>query len=125
MFDVTRYGYKASATPGTVSGLLDAHAAFGKLPLKDVLEPVINQANKGILVSYDLHKAIESTPQLKNDPESKRIYFLNDEPLPENYLMKRPDLAKTITKISERGKKAFYQGDICLLYTSPSPRDRG
>ena len=33
MFDITRYGYKASATPGTVSGLLDAHAAFGKLPL--------------------------------------------------------------------------------------------
>ena len=31
MFDITRYGYKASATPGTVSGLLDAHAAFGKL----------------------------------------------------------------------------------------------
>ena len=122
MFDITRYGYKASATPGTVSGLLDAHAAFGKLPLKDVLEPVINQANQGILVSYDLHKAIESTPQLKNDPESKRIYFLNDEPLPENYLMKRPDLAKTITKISEGGKKAFYQGDIADKIVEPPLR---
>ena len=125
MFDVTRYGYKASATPGTVSGLLDAHAAFGKLPLKDVLEPVINQANQGILVSYDLHKAIESTPQLKNDPESKRIYFLNDEPLPENYLMKRPDLAKTITKISEGGKKAFYQGDIADKIVDASLKNNG
>ena len=74
-FDIVKKGYKASAVPGTVAGLLDAHKKFGKLPLKDILEPVINQAINGIEVTYDLHKAIESSPQLKEDPESFRIYF--------------------------------------------------
>ena len=40
-----------------------------KTSLKDILEPVINQAINGIEVTYDLHKAIESGPQLKEDPE--------------------------------------------------------
>ena len=62
-FDIVKKGYKASALPGTVAGLLDAHASFGSLPLADILEPVIKQAEEGIIVSYDLHKAIESTPQ--------------------------------------------------------------
>ena len=79
LFDVLDEGYKASALPGTVAGLLDAHSRFGKLTLKEVLTPVIKQASDGIVVSYDLHKAIESTPRLLKDPESKRIYFKNNK----------------------------------------------
>ena len=52
-FDIVKRGYKASAVPGSVAGLLDAHSAFGKLPLEEILEPVIKQAEKGIVVSYD------------------------------------------------------------------------
>jgi gamma-glutamyltranspeptidase/glutathione hydrolase len=111
-FDTVKKGYKASALPGTVAGLLDAHTSFGSLPLADVLEPVIKQAEEGIIVSYDLHKAIESTPQLLDDKESKRIYFLNDSPLPTGSLMKRLDLANTFKLIAKEGKDAFYKGEI-------------
>lgn len=111
-FDIVKKGYKASALPGTVAGLLDAHASFGSLPLADILEPVIKQAEEGIIVSYDLHKAIESTPQLLNDKESKRIYFLDDSPIPIGSLMKRPDLANTFSIIAKDGKDAFYKGVI-------------
>ena len=47
--DLVRYGYQASTTPGTVAGLLEAHKLYGRLPLKDVLAPVIKQASEGIL----------------------------------------------------------------------------
>ncbi|MDC1471485.1 gamma-glutamyltransferase [Gammaproteobacteria bacterium] len=109
-FDKSRFGYKASAIPGTVAGLLEAHRNFGKLSLKEILEPVIKQASEGIKVSYDLNKAIESTPQLFNDPESRKIYFDNGKPLVRNSLMKRPDLAKTLSRISVNGHKGFYEG---------------
>ena len=115
-FDVVREGYKASAVPGTVAGLLDAHANFGKLPIDEILQPVIKQAREGIRVTYDLSKAIESTSQLANDSESKRIYFKNNAPLKEGSLMKRPDLANTIQKISEEGKSGFYNGDIAKAF---------
>jgi gamma-glutamyltranspeptidase/glutathione hydrolase len=110
LFDLLEEGYKASALPGTVAGLLEAHSRFGKLSLKKVLTPVIKQATDGIVVSYDLHKAIESTPRLLKDPESKRIYFKNNEPIQENSILKLPDLAQTISLIAEKGKDGFYKG---------------
>ena len=110
-FDVLDTGYKASAVPGTVAGLLDAHAYFGKLELKEVLAPAIAQAVAGINVTYDLHKAIESTPRLYDDLESKRIYFKNDTAIKENSILKLPDLANTLSLISQYGKDGFYKGE--------------
>ena len=124
-FDIVRYGYHAPAIPGTVAGLLDAHRNFGLLPLEEILEPVINMAKEGILVSYDLSKAIESTPQLKNDPESKKIYFIDNKPLPENYLMKRPDLANTISLISKNGKNGFYKGEVAKKFIDAMKSNKG
>ena len=112
MFDKTRYGYKASAIPGTVAGLLEAHENFGKLPLEEVLAPAIRQARNGIKVSYDLEKAIEDTHQLKKDPESLKIYFKDGAAIKEGSIFKRPDLDKTFQLIATEGKKGFYEGDI-------------
>ena len=111
-FDIVKKGYKASAIPGSVAGLLDAHTAFGKLPLEEVLKPVIKQAKEGIEVTYDLNKAIESSNQLIADPESKSIYFKDNKPLKAGSIMKRPDLANTFSIISQKGKKGFYEGEI-------------
>ena len=110
--DRSKYGYKASAVPGTVAGLIETHVNFGKLSLAEVLAPVIRQAQEGIEVSYDLSKAIESTPQLFTDSESTRIYFQDGNPLLEGSVMKRPDLAQTLTAISNNGIKGFYEGDV-------------
>ena len=112
IYDKTRYGYKASAIPGTVAGLLEAHEKFGSLSLEEVLAPAIRQANEGILVSYDLEKAIDDTHQLKKDPESLRIYFKNGSAIKENSIFKRPDLEKTFKLIASNGKDGFYKGDI-------------
>ena len=94
-FNIVKEGYKASALPGTVAGLLDAHEDFGSLSLEEILEPVIRQAKEGIIVTYDLNKAIESTPQLLKDAESKRIYLPNGKPIEVGTRMFRNDLAKT------------------------------
>ena len=112
MFNKTRYGYKASAIPGTVAGLLEAHENFGKLPLEEVLAPAIRQARNGIKVSYDLEKAIEDTHQLKRDPESLKIYFKDGAAIKEDSIFKRSDLEKSFQLIASEGKKGFYEGDI-------------
>ena len=111
-FDIVKKGYKASALPGTVAGLLDAHENFGSLSLKEILEPVIRQAKEGIIVTYDLNKAIESTPQLLKDAESKRIYLPNGKPIEVGTRMIRNDLARTFEIIAKNGKDGFYKGDI-------------
>jgi len=125
MFDKTRYGYKASAVPGTVAGLLEAHKNFGKLSLKEVLEPVIRQASEGIKVSYDLNKVIEETPQLREDPESFKIYFKNNKAVAENSILKRPDLAKTFSLIADQGMDGFYKGEIASLMVEAMNSNNG
>ena len=125
MFDKTRYGYKAPAVPGTVAGLLEAHKNFGKLSLKEVLEPVIRQASEGIKVSYDLNKVIEETPQLREDPESFRIYFKNNKAVAENSILKRPDLAKTFSLIADQGMDGFYKGEIATLMVEAMNANNG
>ena len=124
-FDLVKKGYKAPAVPGSVAGLLDAHSEFGKLPLEKILEPVIKQAEEGILVTYDLHKAIESSNQLKEDAESKKIYFTNGKPLPVGSLMKRPDLASTFKEISKNGKSGFYEGIIADKFVDAMKANNG
>jgi len=111
-YDQRRFGYKASGVPGTVAGLLQTHQRYGKLPLKKILQPVILQASKGILVTYDLNQAIGSAHQINLDEESKKIYYQNESPVIEHALMKRPDLAWTFREIARKGEDAFYKGSI-------------
>ena len=124
-FDILDIGYKASAVPGTVAGLLAAHANFGKLPLEDILEPVIAQARDGIEVSYDLHKAIESTPRLLEDKESRRIFFKDGQPVKENFILKLPDLANTLSLISKHGRDGFYKGEIAQKIVQSMQKNGG
>ena len=106
------YTYLASGIPGTVYGLLEAHKNFGKLDLKKIMDPVIEQAENGIVVSKDLSYVIEVTPQLRSDKESFSIYFNDGKPLKEFSVFKRPDLANTLREISLNGTKGFYEGVI-------------
>jgi len=110
--DIVRYGYKASTVPGTVSGLLLAHAKFGKLPLSEVIKPAIDQAINGINVTFDLEQAIASAPQLLRNDESRRIYFNDGKPLSQGSVIRRLDLAKTMDLISKNGISGFYGGEV-------------
>ena len=76
------------------------------------MEPVIEQAENGIVVSKDLSYVIEVTPQLRSDKESFSIYFKDGEPRKEFSVFKRPDLANTFREISKNGTKGFYEGVI-------------
>ena len=111
-YDQRRYGYKASGVPGTVAGLIQTHERYGKLPLRRILEPVINQARRGLDVSYDLNQAIGSANQIALDVESTNIYLQDNDPIPEHSKMIRKDLAWTINEISKNGDEAFYEGSI-------------
>jgi len=110
-YELVNTGYKASAVPGTVAGLLEAHKQFGKLSLEEILKPVIKQAKEGVEATYDLHKAIDSTPRLKSDEESRNIYFKDNKPLEENSIFIVPGLANTISLIAKNGRDGFYKGE--------------
>ena len=125
LWDRVDYTYLASAVPGTVYGLLEAHKNFGRLELQEIMKPVIEQAENGVTVTSDLNYVIEVTPQLRTDKESYSIFFDNDEPLKEFSVMKRPDLANTFKEISKNGIKGFYEGVIADKIVSAMEKNNG
>ncbi len=110
-------GYKASAVPGTVAGMGLAHARFGKLPWKEVLEPARLLAENGFPASQRMELILAlQAPVMKQFPESAKIFLHgSDQPLKQGELVKQPDLAATIARIQRNGWREFYEGETAHL----------
>jgi len=108
------FGPKAPGVPGTVAGLYHAWNKHGSLPWPTLLEPARKLAQDGITVSDDLAFALrEALPTMRNYPSSVAAYANGpDSPLQSGDLLRQPDLAQSITEISEGGADAFYRGVI-------------
>ncbi|OQD43264.1 gamma-glutamyltransferase [Croceivirga radicis] len=108
--DMSTVGATAVGVPGTVAGVIAAHEKFGKLSLKEIFEPVIALANKGVIVTKKQAKRLENTREqfiAVNGDSTKfaSIFKVGDT-------IKYPALAATLTKIQKDGKAGFYKGEI-------------
>ena len=101
--------------PGTVAEMYRAWKEFGggKLPWSDLVQPAINAARDGYIVSEGLATtlATERDRFLKYDG-SKALFFRGDQPLRAGDTLKNPDLAWTLGQIASGGADAFYKGEI-------------
>jgi gamma-glutamyltranspeptidase/glutathione hydrolase len=108
------YGPLAAVTPGTPGGLMVMVAEYGKLSLKDVLEPAIQMA-EGYPIEAQAANAIErQKEQIKQWPYSKAVFLphLGEEreaPRPGE-IFRQPDLAATFRKLVEAEQNALRQG---------------
>ena len=68
-------GPAASAVPGSVAGLNLAQRDFGRLPLRDVLQPAIELARRGHRVGEREASTLRwSWKELRRDPASWRNF---------------------------------------------------
>ncbi|WP_421807189.1 gamma-glutamyltransferase [Flagellimonas sp.] len=103
-------GGTAVGVPGTVAGVLEVHRKFGKLPLKEIIEPIIVLANKGVVVT---EKQAERLAGYREDfikANSDSTKFAG--PFTEGDTIKYPTYAKTLQKIMEEGRDGFYKGEV-------------
>ncbi|HEU0006905.1 MAG TPA: gamma-glutamyltransferase [Terriglobia bacterium] len=106
-------GYRASGVPGTPAGLCVAQKKYGRLSLKEVIQPAIDLAEQGFLVSDHLSESLKgAAPLLELFPESRRVY-LNDGKYfePAETLIQR-DLARSLKAIRDAGADGFYRGEV-------------
>lgn len=110
-------GYKASAVPGTVAGMGMAHAKFGKLPWKEVLEPARRLAAHGFPASQRMELILAlQVPVMKQFPAAANVFLHgSDQPLKQGEIVKQPDLARTIARIQKHGWREFYEGETARL----------
>ncbi|MGO9520266.1 MAG: gamma-glutamyltransferase [Candidatus Korobacteraceae bacterium] len=106
--DMSTLGYKAIAVPGSVAGLAYAQQHWGKLSLKQVMEPAIRLARDGFVLEYDQTRSFQDS-DLAKFPESHRIFQRDGNYYKPGEVFKQPELAKTLERIAENPDN-FYHG---------------
>lgn len=114
----TSVGGKSVGVPGEVAGLEYALEKYGSLPRAEVMQPAIDLAQDGYLVSLNMNIAATDSFQYMQDYAELGYYYLSDSGLPYEVgeLYKNPDLAKTLKLIAEGGKDAFYKGPVAEAF---------
>lgn len=117
----------AAGVPGTVAGLSYALKHYGSLSLSEVIAPAIALAQQGITVSDDMVRILtKSAELLQKNAESCRVFFKKNCQLYQaGDILKQPDLANTLTYLSQHGSKGFYQGDIAQKIVSAMEQGSG
>ena len=110
-------GYLAVGVPGTVAGLTLALETYGTLSLQEVLQPAIELAENGFVVTYGFSQDLQRlADRFKQYPASARVFLKNgEEPYQPGELFKQPDLAETLKRIARHGRDGFYRGKTAEL----------
>ncbi|MGC1514994.1 MAG: gamma-glutamyltransferase, partial [Maribacter sp.] len=107
------YGPLPVTVPGCVDGWFAMHQKFGKLPMKELLQPAIEYGQKGFPVSEVIAYEMESNyNSLKDQPGFAKTYLRNGSTPKKGEVFKNPDLATTYQLIADKGRDAFYKGKI-------------
>ena len=111
------FSHQAAGVPGTVAGLIHAQERFGKLTLKQVIQPAIDLAEKGFATPLALHMSLNARAErLAENAEAKRIYLQGGEAAPApGTLLTQSDLASTLKRIRDKGADGFYKGETAEL----------
>ncbi len=101
-------GSYAVGVPGTIAGIFAAHEKFGKLPVDDILQPVIDLATQGYVITKKQQIRFNDYDSIFKIVNGKQILYSNQTKAGDT--LKNPKLAETIKRIAENGKDEFYKG---------------
>jgi gamma-glutamyltranspeptidase/glutathione hydrolase len=125
--DRARFSHLSAGVPGTVAGLWRAHQDYGSLPWRRVVEPAIQLARDGMVMTYDLAGLLAARKERMCRYEASCRYFY--KPGGEAYVpgerFIQADLADTLELIAEQGPAVFYEGQIAAMIVAEMERGGG
>ncbi|MFI0428681.1 gamma-glutamyltransferase [Mariniflexile sp. HMF6888] len=95
--------------PGTIAGMFEVHEKFGLLPIEDLLNPVIELATKGYVVTEKQEKRITGYQAFFRQINKDSILY--EKKWKKNDTIKNLPLASTLKRILLNGKDEFYKGE--------------
>jgi len=111
--DKSTLGAMAIGVPGTIAGLFKIHEKFGSLPFSELIQPAIDLAKKGVVVTEKQAKSIQ---YYRNyfEKANKRTIFL-DKDWKEGDTIKYLKMAATLERIRDNGRDEFYKGETANI----------
>jgi gamma-glutamyltranspeptidase / glutathione hydrolase / leukotriene-C4 hydrolase len=105
----------STGIPGELMGYWEAHQFAGRLQWKQLFEPVIKMAIDGYEMSKPLAAASLVNEQLIRRNKGLSKFLINpitDKLKIEGDLIQRPEYARTLQIIADKGVSAFYDGEL-------------
>ena len=120
-------GHLASGVPGSVDGMVEVHKKFGKLAWATLLQPAIDLAEKGVVLTV---KEATGLNRIKNDLKklnTDTTYFRRPDGKDwvEGDLLVQKDLGQTLRRIQQKGRAGFYEGETAALLVAEMERGKG
>lgn len=109
------YGHLASGVPGSVEGMWQAHQRFGQLPWAQLVEPAVQLAEKGVLLTAS---EAASFNEHRDDFKKYNTYtpaIVKETNWKKGDLFVQTELAATFRRIRDLGRAGFYEGETAEL----------
>ena len=125
-------GILSVTVPGSVWGWEEVLRRFGTMTFKETLQSAIDYAEQGFPVSeriandWRLPRGVTPVPSdargccTQVDPDSIATWYINGRPPAPGQIVRNPDLAKTFRLLQQKGRDAFYKGDIARAIVTKS-----
>jgi gamma-glutamyltranspeptidase / glutathione hydrolase len=122
--DKSQDGHLSAGIPGTIAGLF-ASLKYAKLPFAKLIQPAIDLAEKGFVISQ---REANSFNSLQNDLKKFNTVmpvFVKETLWKEGDTLIQTDLANTLKRIRDNGAVGFYEGETARLIVEEMKRGRG
>lgn len=103
-------GALSSGVPGSVAGMAEAHARYGSLPWKDLVQPAIDLALNGFPLTKRQARSLTGIQDTLKKYNSVLPDFLIRDQWMENDTIRWTDLGHTLERIRDNGARGFYEG---------------
>lgn len=118
------YGHLSCGVPGTVAGLFAAHK-YAKLPMETLIQPAIDLAENGFAITEaeagSLNRAKEDFIKYNTIPP----VFVKEKAWEKGDILIQKDLANTLKRIRNEGKKGFYEGETAKMIIAEMQHGKG
>lgn len=104
-------GGKSVGVPGNVALMAEAHRRHGKLKWRQIFQPAIRLARDGFVVTPRLTAFLDRfTATGRLSDEATALYYPEGKAVAAGTVLKNPQLAAFLERLSRQGARAFYRG---------------
>ncbi len=121
---LSQEGHLAVGVPGSVAGMFAA-LKYAKFPFKKLVQPAIDLAENGFVISDDEARSFNSAKADFIKLNTTVPLFVKDTPWKAGDTLVQKDLANTLKRIRDNGAKGFYEGETARLIVQEMKRGKG
>jgi gamma-glutamyltranspeptidase / glutathione hydrolase len=103
-------GQLSAGVPGTVAGLIESHAKYGRLPWKELVQPAVDLALNGFLLTQKEANGLNYIQEDLKKYNSILPEFLMNEKWKAGDSIRYIDLGHALERIRDNGLAGFYEG---------------